>query len=250
MIAYDLYLALLHEINLQINSELGCTSENWWLLNACPLCMYELEGEPELHFSFVCEFDGNNSLKCTNGFVQNVAEWPDSQKWWTDYWVLPDEVDVFKDEVPARLRPVSIPTLIYLSCGSLPLPTDQRKRKREGVQWGYWTQWWLDRCQPWWSYHWMYQMLVQCFTRCPKAYVADVWWVWIICVCLPAWYHAVDVWYDLQWWTVSINLNVDICFTLVPDLNTWLPLSTNFSMYFMAAEYLAAMTLLVHSGKL
>ena len=98
-IAYDLYLEVLHKVNLQVNVALGRTAPNWCLQNSCPACMYELEGEPELPASFQCEFDGNNSLKRTNEFVHNAVARPDTQTWHTDYWFLPHEVDVFKDEV-------------------------------------------------------------------------------------------------------------------------------------------------------
>ena len=61
--------------------------------------MYELEGEPELPASIQCEFDGNNSLKWHDDIVCNIVAWPDTRTQCTDYWLLPHEVNVFKDEV-------------------------------------------------------------------------------------------------------------------------------------------------------
>jgi hypothetical protein len=36
---------------------------NWRLKNACPACLYELEGEPKLKRRVIVTQDGNNSLK-------------------------------------------------------------------------------------------------------------------------------------------------------------------------------------------
>jgi hypothetical protein len=77
-IAYDLYLEVLHRVSLRVKAELGQTSENWQLLNACPACMYEVEDEPPLPFSFMCEMDGNNSPKHTSSLIHGVADRPDS----------------------------------------------------------------------------------------------------------------------------------------------------------------------------
>lgn len=62
--------------------------------------MYVLEDELEDEPAFRCEFDGNNSLKRTNAFVRNIHARPDSRKARSDYWLGPQEVDEFKDEVP------------------------------------------------------------------------------------------------------------------------------------------------------
>jgi hypothetical protein len=98
-VIYDLYLEILYRVDKRVNQELGRTTDNWRLLNSCPPCMYELEDEPSLPFSFMCEMDGNNSLKRTSGIVRDVVERPDVRGQRTDYWLQPSEVDVFKDEV-------------------------------------------------------------------------------------------------------------------------------------------------------
>ena len=64
--------------------------------------MYRLEGEPETKFSLMCQMDGNNSLKRTNAFVKNVTERIDSRKARADYWLSPEEVDEWKDDVKPR----------------------------------------------------------------------------------------------------------------------------------------------------
>jgi hypothetical protein len=68
-IAYDVYLEILHCVDKKIQVVLGCDTPNWRVLNACPLCMYQLNDEPKLKFSIMCEVDGGNSLKRTNAFV-------------------------------------------------------------------------------------------------------------------------------------------------------------------------------------
>ena len=71
--------------------------------------MYKVEGEPELKFSVMCEMDSNNSLKRTNTFVHDTVERLDSRKAHGDYWLSPEEVDEWKDEVNSqKVRRLSI----------------------------------------------------------------------------------------------------------------------------------------------
>ncbi|KAJ3889517.1 hypothetical protein GG344DRAFT_51442 [Lentinula edodes] len=62
-IAFDLYLAILSNVHQRVQRALGRDTPNWRLINACPCCLYRIEGEPALRFQLLCTMDGNNSLK-------------------------------------------------------------------------------------------------------------------------------------------------------------------------------------------
>jgi hypothetical protein len=81
---------------------LGRDTPNWRLLNVCPPCFYQLKEDPECEFSFLCEMDGNTSLKRTKGIIHGAEERPDRRGARSDYWIKPEDVDRFKDEVQAR----------------------------------------------------------------------------------------------------------------------------------------------------
>ncbi|KAJ7194634.1 hypothetical protein B0H12DRAFT_1245841 [Mycena haematopus] len=57
-VAFDVYLA----IRARVQVVLARDSPNWCLKNACPPCLYKLEGEVQLEIPFMCTMDGNNSL--------------------------------------------------------------------------------------------------------------------------------------------------------------------------------------------
>ncbi|KAJ7609967.1 hypothetical protein FB45DRAFT_982293 [Roridomyces roridus] len=62
-IAYDLYLDILRRCDRRVLDVLGRDSPSWRMKNACPACMYELEGEDNLIFRILTAMDGNDSLK-------------------------------------------------------------------------------------------------------------------------------------------------------------------------------------------
>ncbi|KAJ7032249.1 hypothetical protein C8F04DRAFT_1211224 [Mycena alexandri] len=62
-IAYDVYLAILANVDARVQAALGRDTPNWRLKNACPACMYKLEGEVPIPLPFLATIDGNNSLK-------------------------------------------------------------------------------------------------------------------------------------------------------------------------------------------
>ncbi|KAF7341883.1 hypothetical protein MSAN_02043900 [Mycena sanguinolenta] len=62
-IAFDVYLAIRAEVDGRVQAALGRDSPNWRLKNACPACLYKLEGEEAIPLPFLATFDGNNSLK-------------------------------------------------------------------------------------------------------------------------------------------------------------------------------------------
>ncbi|EPQ50029.1 hypothetical protein GLOTRDRAFT_21641, partial [Gloeophyllum trabeum ATCC 11539] len=102
-IAYDVYLEVLHRVHNRLEHALGHDEPDWRLKNACPACFYKLEDETPLKFSFLCQMDGNNSLKRTDAnVIRKYPERLDSRGPRTDYWLSPEEVDKFKDEVKAK----------------------------------------------------------------------------------------------------------------------------------------------------
>lgn len=62
-IAYDIYLAIRSNVESRVLKELGRDSPNWRLRNACPACLYKLEGDLKLIFDMLLEMDSNDSLK-------------------------------------------------------------------------------------------------------------------------------------------------------------------------------------------
>ncbi|KAG7091522.1 hypothetical protein E1B28_010551 [Marasmius oreades] len=63
LIAIDLYHDLTRVVERRVKIALGHASRDWQLKNACPCCMYELEGEKQLRYRMLFAMDGNNSLK-------------------------------------------------------------------------------------------------------------------------------------------------------------------------------------------
>ncbi|KAJ7838328.1 hypothetical protein B0H14DRAFT_2588627 [Mycena olivaceomarginata] len=61
--AFDVYLSLRAAADQHMKAALGRDIPNWRLKNACPACLYELEGEPKLKRRLIVTQDGNNSLK-------------------------------------------------------------------------------------------------------------------------------------------------------------------------------------------
>ncbi|KAJ7693724.1 hypothetical protein B0H14DRAFT_3531072 [Mycena olivaceomarginata] len=51
------------QFSTAFDAALGHDIPNWRLKNACPTCLYELEGEPKLKRRVIVTQDGNNSLK-------------------------------------------------------------------------------------------------------------------------------------------------------------------------------------------
>ena len=99
--AYDVYLEILHRVDLHVNEALG-RGKGWRLRNACPACFYTLEGEPELDYSFMATMDGNNSAKRVNEFLRGRLERMDSRPPRDDRWLSPKQVNKFADEVASR----------------------------------------------------------------------------------------------------------------------------------------------------
>ena len=69
------------------------------MLNACALCLYQLEGELKLKYSLLVSMDSNQSLKLVDSNVRGGTPWIDSQRIPPDLILSEDFVDMFKDEV-------------------------------------------------------------------------------------------------------------------------------------------------------
>ncbi|CAK5269575.1 unnamed protein product [Mycena citricolor] len=96
--AYDAYLEIMRKVDTQVAEALG-RDKDWEKMNVCPLCLYVLDGEPKLQYSFFASVNRNNSLKlvdssfragnpCFNACV--LTSWQ---------WLTAAQVDVFKNEV-------------------------------------------------------------------------------------------------------------------------------------------------------
>ncbi|KAJ7321591.1 hypothetical protein DFH08DRAFT_917231 [Mycena albidolilacea] len=103
-IAYNLYLEICHQTNACVNAALGRDTPNWWLKHPFPACMYKLEGEDALIFSFLTTMDSKNSLKRvlrrakTDGSEQEptlgpLKEWEDSQDGGEDYFLMREQMN-------------------------------------------------------------------------------------------------------------------------------------------------------------
>ncbi|KAJ7666291.1 hypothetical protein B0H17DRAFT_1210723 [Mycena rosella] len=62
-IAFGLYLVIRAIVDSCVQVALGHGTPNWRLKNACPCCMYKLDGKQELEIPILATMDGNNSLK-------------------------------------------------------------------------------------------------------------------------------------------------------------------------------------------
>ncbi|KAJ7076258.1 hypothetical protein B0H15DRAFT_925229 [Mycena belliarum] len=62
-VAFDVYLSIRNVVDKRVQAALGRNTPNWRLKNACPACMYKLEGEESLLIPLLVTIDGNNSLK-------------------------------------------------------------------------------------------------------------------------------------------------------------------------------------------
>lgn len=110
-IALDLYLNVLAQVRGRVQAALGRDSPNWRLANACPCCLYCVEGEPELRFRLLATWDGNNSLKRLRRAEQvepiNDSDKPqlgkskegvDTRQAGGDYYLTREEVDRWSKE--------------------------------------------------------------------------------------------------------------------------------------------------------
>ncbi|KAF9242903.1 hypothetical protein BU15DRAFT_86685 [Melanogaster broomeanus] len=97
---FDIYLTIRRQVDTQVKEALGRNSTEWRVQNACPACCYELNDEPELHYSRLFAFDGNNSLSCMA--LLGDREVGDQRVFKSDYFLDAEYVNKFADEVQER----------------------------------------------------------------------------------------------------------------------------------------------------
>ncbi|PPQ93511.1 hypothetical protein CVT25_005212 [Psilocybe cyanescens] len=81
-----------------VANELGCI-QTWERQNVCLLCLYEVENELKLKFDLLAAMDGNNSLMLIDSTFYTGSVHTDTPFSTSGQWILPDEVDIFKDKV-------------------------------------------------------------------------------------------------------------------------------------------------------
>ncbi|RXW12166.1 hypothetical protein EST38_g13691 [Candolleomyces aberdarensis] len=89
--AFDVFLMIRRNIDAQIQAKLGRTSAHWRVLNACPPCMYELEGEKPLKYRMFFAIDGNDSTKRVD--MGSFRQQGDMRIFESTYFVPSAEVD-------------------------------------------------------------------------------------------------------------------------------------------------------------
>ncbi|KAJ8454198.1 hypothetical protein ONZ51_g13169 [Trametes cubensis] len=95
---FDVYLAILRNIDKRLKVALKRDSPEWCVHNACPACCYKLDGEQPLTFARMLALDGNNSLKRVAKFGdRNMADLREFTE--SDYFLSVDYVDRYKDEI-------------------------------------------------------------------------------------------------------------------------------------------------------
>ncbi|KAF8066021.1 hypothetical protein FPV67DRAFT_1499112 [Lyophyllum atratum] len=100
--AFDIYLAIRRIIDQRVAQFLEMDSPNYRVLNACPACNYEVEGEPVLRFRRMWVHDGNNSLKRCAGIGDREVSDTRLFESSSDYYLPRDYVDQYAHEVKAR----------------------------------------------------------------------------------------------------------------------------------------------------
>ncbi len=96
---YDVYLSILHGIETRVRALLKQDTPEWRMKNACAPCLYVLENELPLKHSLLVTMDGNQSLKLVDTAFRAGTPLADSRHARSDFWIPPEEVDRFKDEV-------------------------------------------------------------------------------------------------------------------------------------------------------
>lgn len=115
--AFDLFLRVKEIVRLRVAKELGRNEPNWRLKNACPACLYKVEGEAPLDPPILVTMDGNNSLKraerretlvdesgqtIQGASVESIDHRPAPR----DYYIPAEEVDRFSKERLAEMTAV------------------------------------------------------------------------------------------------------------------------------------------------
>ncbi|KAJ6553701.1 hypothetical protein DFH09DRAFT_924701 [Mycena vulgaris] len=106
-IAFDVYLATLAMVEKRVLKALGRDAPDWRLKNACPACLYKLEGEEELLLPILTTKDGNNSLRrfmqvtrdnADDGEAPTSKAREDDRDVPGDYYLTREAVDIWAKE--------------------------------------------------------------------------------------------------------------------------------------------------------
>ncbi|KAJ7037289.1 hypothetical protein C8F04DRAFT_952905 [Mycena alexandri] len=99
-VSFDIYLDCLAQLKQKVHVALGHDTPDWRLRNACPACLYKLEGEEVLEIPVLTTMDGNNSLKRFERRERSAGMAPgpsqeraDDRKVPGDYYLPREEVD-------------------------------------------------------------------------------------------------------------------------------------------------------------
>ncbi len=67
---YNVFIAILSNVELRVMKELSHSNPDWWLKNCCATCTFKLEGKEELEFSMSGAMDSNDSHEtCTTDML-------------------------------------------------------------------------------------------------------------------------------------------------------------------------------------
>ncbi|KAJ7467356.1 hypothetical protein B0H11DRAFT_2306441 [Mycena galericulata] len=120
-VAFDVYLAIRAVVDRRVEVELGRDAPDWRLKNACPPCLYKLEGEAPLEIAMMMTIDGNNSLSRFALREREVVgedgstapgaskERKDSREVPGDYYLSREEVDKWAREGMEDLMKGAVP---------------------------------------------------------------------------------------------------------------------------------------------
>ncbi|KAJ7023105.1 hypothetical protein C8F04DRAFT_1213346 [Mycena alexandri] len=110
-VAFDVFLDALARVKHGVLVALERDTPNWRLENACPACLYKLEGEAELELPLLTTMDGNNSLKRFQKLERSThgpgpsKERKDTRQVPGDYYLLREEVDRWgKDQLEELMK--------------------------------------------------------------------------------------------------------------------------------------------------
>lgn len=93
-IAFDIYLQILRRVQQMVDHSLSRDIPDWHLKFGCPLCGHSVEGEPALVPARMHAQDGGNSPKRLDR-----SGHADPRRFDSKFFMTPEEVDAFKDEV-------------------------------------------------------------------------------------------------------------------------------------------------------
>ncbi|TFY55866.1 hypothetical protein EVJ58_g7981 [Rhodofomes roseus] len=122
-IAYDVYLDILRHVKIRVDAALGRNSPDWKMLSVCAPCLYKLEGETPLKYSMLVTMDGNQSLKLVNDIFRAGKTLQDDQTGHSELWLMPADVDRWKDERKSDTVEASDNPSTQLGSASAPINT-------------------------------------------------------------------------------------------------------------------------------